>query len=84
MPLTLIHALAVAKHAAASANEMLGLLDATLASAIREAAQEVSSTITSCCLPVRFHPIMRRTANHGTFNRVIKGLVSELSRDLRW
>ena len=41
MPKSLIHSLAVAKHAAATANEQLGKLDPKLASAIREAAQEV-------------------------------------------
>jgi hypothetical protein len=39
MPLKLVHALAVCKHAAATVNEKLGLLDPTLAGAIREACQ---------------------------------------------
>jgi fumarate hydratase, class II len=40
-PLTFIHALGMVKHAAAAANEQLGLLDARRAGAIREACQEV-------------------------------------------
>ncbi len=40
-PLTFIHALGMVKHAAAAANEQLGLLDARRAGAIRGASQEV-------------------------------------------
>ena len=40
-PRPFIHALGMVKHAAATANEQLGLLDARRASAIREASQEV-------------------------------------------
>mmetsp|Transcript_15972 Transcript_15972/g.30668 ORF Transcript_15972/g.30668 Transcript_15972/m.30668 type:complete len:509 (-) Transcript_15972:373-1899(-) len=43
MPIQLIHALAVTKHAAATANEKLQQLPPDLAQAIRDAAQEVMS-----------------------------------------
>ena len=41
MPRPLVRALGIAKHAASTVNEDLGILDSTLAGAIRSAAQEV-------------------------------------------
>jgi len=39
MPLKIVHALGVCKHAACTVNERLGLLDPTLGGAIRSACQ---------------------------------------------
>lgn len=50
MPLEIIYALAALKHAAASANERAGALDAPRAQHIRQAAAEVRGILRECTL----------------------------------
>lgn len=78
MPLALLHALALVKRAAASVNRDLGLLDATLATAITEAADEVISGRHDAEFPLLVWQTGSGTQTHMNMNEVLANRASEL------
>ncbi|HEX7048162.1 MAG TPA: class II fumarate hydratase [Gammaproteobacteria bacterium] len=77
MPRAFIRALGLIKAAAASANEELGLLDAKLASAIREAALEVADGKHDAHFPIDVFQTGSGTSSNMNANEVIAHLASE-------
>ncbi|HEX6928769.1 MAG TPA: class II fumarate hydratase [Gammaproteobacteria bacterium] len=77
MPRAFIRALGLIKAAAASANEELGVLDAKLAKAIREAALEVADGRYDAHFPIDVFQTGSGTSSNMNANEVIAHLASE-------
>jgi fumarate hydratase class II len=78
MPLALIHALAMLKHAAASVNRDLGLLDKDKATAIIQAADEVISGRHDAEFPLVVWQTGSGTQTNMNMNEVLANRASEL------
>ncbi|MDE2365873.1 MAG: class II fumarate hydratase [Betaproteobacteria bacterium] len=78
MPIALIHALALVKRAAASVNRDLGLLDASAAAAIIEAADEVISGCHDSEFPLVVWQTGSGTQTNMNVNEVLANRASEL------
>lgn len=77
MPLGIVHALAQVKRAAAEVNQELGLLDATKAQAIVEAAQRVAAGEFDAHFPLSMWQTGSGTQSHMNVNEVIANLASQ-------
>ena len=78
MPLTLLHALALVKRAAASVNRDLGLLDAEQRNAIIQAADEVVSGRHDAEFPLAVWQTGSGTQTNMNMNEVLANRASEL------
>ena len=78
MPLTLLHALALVKRAAASVNRDLGLLDANSAIAIIQAADEVIAGCHEAEFPLVVWQTGSGTQTNMNMNEVLANRASEL------
>ncbi len=83
MPLPVIHALARIKRAAASVNAGLGLLDATLAEKISDAAAEVIAGRWDMQFPLRVWQTGSGTQSNMNVNEVIANRANEMAGQLR-
>ncbi|MBW3566740.1 MAG: class II fumarate hydratase [Proteobacteria bacterium] len=81
MPRAFIRALGLVKAAAASANEELGVLDAKLAKAIREAALEVAEGKHDRHFPIDVFQTGSGTSSNMNANEVIAHLATEIAGD---
>ncbi|MCK9189065.1 MAG: class II fumarate hydratase [Acidithiobacillus sp.] len=79
MPLPVIHALARIKRAAASVNTELGLLDATLAEKINDAAAEVIAGRWDMQFPLRVWQTGSGTQSNMNVNEVIANRANEMA-----
>ena len=78
MPFALLHALALVKRAAASVNRDLGLLDADIAAAITQAADEVTSGRHDAEFPLVVWQTGSGTQTNMNMNEVLANRASEL------
>jgi len=83
MPLPVIHALARIKRAAASVNAGLGLLDATLAEKINDAATEVIAGRWDMQFPLRVWQTGSGTQSNMNVNEVIANRANEMAGQAR-
>ncbi|MCR1346094.1 lyase family protein, partial [Acidithiobacillus ferrooxidans] len=79
MPLPVIHALARIKRAAASVNAELGLLDATLAEKISDAAAEIVAGRWDAQFPLRVWQTGSGTQSNMNVNEVIANRANEMA-----